>query len=436
MKGSRENLRRERANVKGGSLVGQRCYNEGMAGARTILCVDLDAFFVSVERLLRPDLRDRPVVVGGLGGRGVVAAASYEARRFGVRSAMPTREAEKRLRGAKDAIFILPSHDLYERHSARVRRVLDEELPAVEAASIDEFYGDATGLPSPGGALGLAERLAARIFGECGLPVSIGIATSRLVAKIATDDAKPRGILQVLPGREAAYLAPLAIERIPGIGPKTAPRLHAIGVREIGDARARGEALAAVLGESGAAWLREAAEGRDESPVHERAEARSIGHEETFDRNVGSLADLEAIITDLAERVAFRLRKEELETRTVQLKLRYGRRRKGYVEGSLARDTYETITRARTGPPTADGLEIAARARALLREHWRAGEPLRLMGVSAQKLAPAARQGVLFPEKPGEPGAKTERLNRTIDDLRARFGFDAIGRASQRRGES
>jgi DNA polymerase-4 len=403
---------------------------------RAILCVDLDAFFVSVERLLRPDLRDRPVVVGGLGGRGVVAAASYEARRFGVRSAMPIGEAEKRLRGVREAIFIPPSHDLYGLHSARVRRILEEELPVVAPASIDEFYADATGLaPRHGGALAIAERLAARVFGECGLPVSIGIATSKLVAKIATDDAKPRGILRILPGREAAYLAQLPIERIPGVGPKTAPRLQAAGVREIGDVLSADAALlASVIGASGAAWLREAATGADAAPVVAGGEPRSIGHEETFDRDVATLAELEAIVTDLAERVAFRVRQEGLAARTIQLKLRYSARRKAYVEGALARDTYETVTRARTGPPTSDGLEMAARARALARQHWRAGEPLRLVGVSAQHFPASARQGLLFEAANGEPVARAERLNRTLDDLRERFGFDVIARASQRRG--
>jgi DNA polymerase-4 len=394
---------------------------------RTIFCIDLDAFFVSVERLLRPDLCGRPVVVGGTGARGVVAAASYEARKFGVRSAMSAGEARKRLRGVAGAIFIPPSHGVYEIHSARVRRLLDEELPEVEAASIDEFYGEATDLaPRAGGPVALAERIAGRIFRECGLPASIGIATSKLVAKIATDEAKPRGLLEVLPGREAAFLAGLPVERIPGVGPKTAPRLHALGFREIGE-------LAAAPAGAVPEWLREAARGVDPARVCERPAARSIGHEETFDRDLSTRADLEAVATDQAERVAARLREDGLAARTIQVKLRYAARRRPYGEGALARETFETITRAVTGPATADGLEIAARARALIAAHWREGEAVRLLGLSARNLGPLERQAQLFDGAGGgaDPELRRDRLNRALDDVRARFGFGALRRGTQ-----
>jgi DNA polymerase-4 len=406
-----------------------------VAPARTILCIDLDAFYVSVERLKRPELVGRPVVVGAHpGSRGVVCAASYEVRKFGVRSAMPISEAERRLRGVPDVVWLAPSHDEYGSHSARVRAVIDSELPVVEAASIDEFYGDATGLGAPRGRapgpLGLAEHIALKIRTECGLPASIGIATSKLVAKIATDEAKPSGALHILPGREAAYLAGLPVERIPGIGAKTAPHLHRIGVREIGDvARVPAAAIEAALGPHGAAWLRDAAAGIDESPVAERDFARSIGHEETFERDVATAEEIDAIATDLADRVAYRLRAEDLAARTVQVKLRYSARRRRFVDGLAARDVYETITRAATGDATSDGREIAARARALLHAHWRLGEPVRLLGVSCSHLGPAGgtpRQGLLFEEPTRAADERGKRLNRTLDELRDRFGFESI----------
>lgn len=417
---------------------------------RTILCLDLDAFFVSVERVLRPELVGRPVVVGGGSGRGVVCAASYEVRKFGVRSAMAIAEAERRLRGVPDVVWLPVSHGVYGEHSAKVRAVLDRELPVLEQASIDEFYADATGWrrAREPAAIDLAAHVAREVRARCGLPVSIGLGTSKLVAKMATEDAKPAGLLQVLAGREAAWLAGLPVERIPGIGIKTAPRLHAIGVREIGDvARTDAVALEGALGKGGAAWLSDAALGLDPSPVGEREGARSIGHEETFDRDVADLAELEAISADLAERVGYRLRAERLRARTIQIKLRYAARRRRFVEGLAARDVYETITRARTDPPTDDGREIASRARELLREHWRRGEPLRLFGVSASHLlgpgeeaAGKPVQRLLFETaepsgatRPAVKDEKNERLNKTLDELRDRFGFEAITWGSAKR---
>ncbi len=410
-----------------------------MGRARTIFCIDLDAFYVSVERRRRPALVGRPVVVGGAGPRAVVAAASYEARAHGVRSAMPMVEARRRLRDVAAVAYVAPNMDLYERESAAVRAILDQEFPVVEAASIDEFYADATGHPflRSGAPIDLAARVAQRIRKERGLPCSIGIGASRLVAKIATDEAKPAGLLHVFPGREAAFLAPLPVERIPGVGPKTLPRLRALGIERVGDAAAlfSGEdaraALTGALGPAHAAWLLAAARGEDPSPVEERPEARSVGHEETFDCDVGSPVALEAIVADLAERVAWRLRAEGLAARTVQIKLRYGRRRRAFRPGQAARDIYETVTRAASGPPTQDGREIASRARALFRAHWRAGEPLRLLGVSVSRLGPPERQRDLFEDR--RAAARDERLAAALDGIRGKFGFDAIAWAAARR---
>ncbi len=411
-----------------------------MDRARTIFCIDLDAFFVSVERLRRPELRGRPVIVGGApgpGARGVVCSASYEARRYGVRSAMPIAEAEKRLRGVEGVAWLPVSMEDYGRHSAGVRAAIDAELPLVEAASIDEFYADATGYAPGEGprAAALGERVAARIERECGLPCSIGIATSKLVAKIATDEAKPRGILRVREGGEAAFLAALPVERIPGIGMKTLPRLHALGLRQIGDAPRLGEAeIATVLGAGMARFLIDAAAGVDPSRVVERTEARSIGHEETFERDLVRPAEIDAAATDLAERVASRLRTEGLQARTIHVKWRYAARRARYVPGMATRDVYETVSRARTAEPTDDGLEIADRARALIREGLRAGEPIRLLGVSVGGFAPRERQRTLFDvEGAATPAdARRGRLNRTLDEIRARWGFESVVRASTR----
>jgi len=432
---------------------------------RTIFCLDLDAFFVSVERRLDPSLVGRVVVVGGEGGRGVVTAASYEARAYGVRSAMPGAMAAERLRGVKDVVWISPSRGEYGKASEEVRAVLESELPVLEQASIDEFYADVTPLLTGGRAgfydggvrgeeadpLLIARHTALRVDRECGLPMSVGIGASRLVAKIATDGAKPRGALHVRPGLEARYLAPLPVEIIPGIGAKTAPRLHALGVRLVGDAAAVGEEnIAAAMGARFAAWLSLAAQGIDETPVGGREEARSLGQEETFDRDIADGALLEAVLAEQAERVAHSLRAEGLKARGLQVKLRYAARRGGFVPGRTTRDVYETVSRAATlDAPTADGRLLLALARALLRAHWRKGEPVRLLGIAASRLEPAGtlheRQAELFPIAPEPPGPgpvsragpapeppppldddRAREVTRTLDAIRDRFGFGAI----------
>jgi DNA polymerase-4 len=407
----------------------------------------------------------RVVVVGGDGGRGVVTAASYEARKYGVRAAMPGSLAREKLRGVADVLFISPSRGEYERASGEVRAVLESDLPILEAASIDEFMADITPLLSGGRAglyeggipgheadpLLIARHVASRVERECGLPASVGIGSSRLLAKMATDEAKPRGALWVRPGGEESFLAGLPIDRIPGVGAKTGPRLHALGVHEIGDVARVGVAnLAAALGEKFATWLERCSRGIDGTSVGGHEAPRSIGSEETFDADVADEGALLAIASEQAERVAMRLRAEGLRARTVQVKLRYGARRGGFAPGRVARDVFETVTRASSGEPTADGRVIAARARELIREHRRAGAPVRLLGIAAHKLEPEGipheRQQELFArpsdlpadasarpilcapleESPGIAEARSKKITQALDSIRGKFGFEAI----------
>jgi DNA polymerase-4 len=425
---------------------------------RVILHVDLDCFFVSVERLLRPRLRGKPVVVGGTPGqrRAVVASASYEARRFGIHSAMPIARAVEL---CPRAVFLRGHHGLYEEYSRKVRVILERYAPIVEAASIDEFYLDLTGCgilyggpnvrrtprhdapgrrpprsdPSSRGRMGWAFRLAARLKDEIldgtGLPVSVGIASNRLLAKMASKLAKPRGLLWILAGRERAFIAPLGIGELPGVGGKTRERLRRMGLRTIADlARFPEELLSRVFGSHGSC-LAEMAKGIDRTPVEDtgremspRAARKSLGHEVTLEEDTADPAALHTVLSGLAERCCHRLRSGNRVAGKVTLKLRY--------------EDFVTVTRRTTIPPTDDDIDVYHAARALLRRAYQRRIRVRLLGISLSRLAPARAQGTLFGDSEREK--KTRLLLACIDGIRKRFGFDAIARASahQRTGKT
>jgi DNA polymerase-4 len=374
--------------------------------ARAIVHLDMDAFYASVEQRDDPALRGRPVIVGGAARRGVVLAASYEVRPFGVRSAMPMARA---LRLAPDAVVVRPRHDVYADVSARVFAILESVTPLVEPLSLDEAFLDVTASERLLGApTKIAADLRRRIAGELGLPSSAGIAEVKLVAKIASDLAKPNGQLEVPAGGAAAFLAPLPVSRLWGVGPKSARHLATLGIATAGDLAAQDPAyLERRLGPGGRD-LWEQARAIDPRPVVPDREAKSIGAEDTFDNDLAGAAALAPHVHAQALRVGHRLRRAGLRARTVQLKLK--------------RADFTIVTRRATlDEPTDDGQTIYRQAAALLARE--PAHPTRLTGVSAQNLLPAeAPQLGLFAPAP----TPTAALNKALDAITARFGTGAI----------
>jgi len=386
----------------------------------------MDAFYASIEQRDRPELRGRPVMVGGTGGRGVVSAASYEARKYGVRSAMPTGEAR---RLCPDGVFLPGDMARYARESRRIFEIFGRFTPAVEGLSLDEAFLDLTGSERLlGPAAEVAQRLRREVRDETGLAVSVGIAPVKMVAKIASDCAKPDGWLEVEPGTVRAFLDPLPIGRLWGVGPVTEARLLRAGVRTIGDlARATPDALRRTLGDWGLAAAR-LARGEDVREVEPFREAVSMSEENTFGADVADRATLEAAILTHAESVARRLRRSELRAHTVVLKLKLGRRVAAGPRGFPLLTRHATLAEA-----TDDGEVLARTARALLRRA-ELTEPVRLLGVGATNLVPANPDQLALFEGEGEPGGGRERrrrLNRALDTLAERYGARVVRRAGQ-----
>lgn len=402
---------------------------------RCVLHADMDAFFASVEQRDRPELRGRPVVVGGDGSRGVVAAASYEARVFGVRSAMPSVEA-KRL--CPEIVFVRGDMKRYASESRRIFEIFRRYSPSVEGLSLDEAFLDLTGterLLGPPREIG--ERLRAEVRAATSLAVSVGIGPVKMVAKIASGAAKPDGLVLVRPEDVRAFLDPLPARRIWGVGPVAGERLETLGFRTIGDlARAEPEALRARLGDWGVSIGR-LARGEDVREVEPHREAISISEENTFSRDVSDRETLERTILTHAEAVARRLRRQGLFARTVVLKWRWGRRVRSGPRGYPARTRQRTLS-----TPTDDGGVIARVAGSLLGDAL--AEPVRLVGVGVSGIvdeAGGAAQLSLFDAgsddaAPADPRAlaaapRTRRLNKALDALADRFGDDVVKRASQ-----
>jgi DNA polymerase IV len=380
-----------------------------------ILHLDLDAFYASVEQRDHPELRGRPVIVGGLGHRGVVAAASYEARRFGVRSAMPTVRAR---RACPDGVFLPPALERYSAVSEQVMAVLREATPLVEPLSLDEAFLDVRGAHRLlGTGPEIAARLRERIKAELALTASVGVATTKMLAKIASDLSKPDGLLVVEPGTELAFLHPLPVSRLWGVGPKTLAKLAQLGVDTVGElAEVPEDTLVRSVGEAHGRHLHRLAHNVDDRPVEPERTVKSIGHEETFATDRADRAGLARDVVRMSDLVAARLRSSHQVARTVQLKVRY-------------RD-FTTITRAHTLPgPTDLAVTIAAEVKALL-DAVDLRDGIRLLGVTALSLeAPGAVQEQLDLDAPTTP-PEVAALERTIDAVRARFGADAVGRAA------
>jgi DNA polymerase-4 len=389
---------------------------------KTYFHVDMDAFFVSVEELYDPTLKGKPVVVGGRPDeRGVVSAASYAARKFGVHSAMPLRTAYKL---CPQAIFVDGHPERYRESSQQVFEVLRSFSPLVEMASIDEAYLDMTGTERlHGPPLRAAHRLHERMKAQTRLNCSVGIAASRLVAKISSDQAKPNGVLWVIPGREVEFLAPLDVRKVPGVGKVTEKNLHAYGIRKVGDlARLDDRFLEQRFGKWGMALAGKSrgldAGGWFDTEIGADTGPKSISHEHTFGEDTADRDRIEATLAHLCEMVGRRLREHALAARTIQLKLRY--------------TDFTTITRAHSvARPTQLDTEIYEEARELFRSNWKPGATVRLIGVQTSHWGDGGEQLDLL------DGGKHERWRGALaaaDRLRDKFGESAVGLASGMRG--
>ena len=376
---------------------------------RQVLHVDMDAFFVSVEELENPALKGKAVVVGAdPEGRGVVAAASYEARKFGVHSAQPIRTAKKL---CPHAIFLRADHRKYHDHSQRVYRIFSEFTPVVEVVSIDEAYLDLTGCERLyGSAFHAADQLIRTVKEQTGLNCSIGVSTSHLVSKIASDQAKPHGLLYVLAGSESAFLAPLPIRRMPGIGKVNEPELRSLGIATIGDLQTFGrDRLKQRFGKYGE-WLYTKSRGQDIDAYRYSEEPKSISHETTFDADTADPEELERTLSYLAQLVGRRLRDHRLFARTVGLKLRYA--------------DFRTLTRDVTlDEPTYLDFVIFENLLRLFESAWDRKLKVRLLGVRTSNLERAEFQRNLL-EAPARE--KLDRALSAADKVRKRYGFDAV----------
>ena len=392
----------------------------GRDGA-TILHVDLDAFFAAVEQLDDPSLQGTPVIVGGLGNRGVVSTCSYEARRFGVHSAMPMARARK---ACPQATFVSPRMARYVEKSHEVMAILASISPLVEQLSIDEAFIDVAGARRMLGAPAeIAAVIRARVLAEAGLRLSVGAASTKFLAKLSSDLAKPDGVLVVALGTEREFLAPLPVSRLWGVGPATMTKLERMGLRTIGDVADLDEqVLVGTLGSSLGHHLHALARNDDPRSVVPERDTKSIGAEETFGADLRTVPQCERELVRLADRACARLRGASLSARTVSIKIRFG--------------DFETRTRARTLPePTDVSTVVLDIARALLHE-FDVGRGVRLLGVSLSQLdgAPVTQSTLdLTGDAHSDGRERTERraaVERAVDEVRGRFGTRAVGPAT------
>jgi len=375
----------------------------------TLLHVDMDAFFVSVELLERPELRGKPVVVGGRPDqRGVVSAASYEARKFGIQSAMPLRTAAKL---CPHAIFLNGNHTKYGEWSDRVATILAKFSPIVEMVSIDEAYLDLAGTERlHGRPFAAADKLLRTITKSTGLPCSAGLASTRLVAKVASEQAKPRGLLWVVAGQEARFLSQLPVRKIPGIGEVTERALRALGIEFVHQlADSSQEKLEKIFGQWGTALYRKA-RGGDSYEFLLDAEPKSISHNHTFGEDTDDVAVLESMLSHLSQKACKRLREAGLSARTLTLTIRYA--------------GFDTYTRSKTpAEPLQFDADAFAQFLMLFREHRNSKRKIRLLGVAFSGLTHGnAQLDLLDPQR----RAKLEKLSKAADALRDRFGFGKV----------
>jgi len=391
-------------------------------GTLGFLHVDMDAFFASVELRRHPELRGQPVIVGGSGDRGVVAAASYEARRYGIHSAMPSTRAR---RACPHAVFLPGDHAHYAEVSARIMRILGDATPLVEPLSLDEAFLDVRGALRGGTeAASIGAALRSRILAEEELTCSVGVATNKFLAKLATERAKPTpgpdgpvfgtGVYFVEPGRELDFLWPLPVRDLWGVGPATGSRLAAMGVETVGDLAAQPEArLVAALGDSVGRHLHRLAHGIDHRPVEIDRESKSIGHEETFARDRMSHRELSADVVRMADAVSARLRAASVTARTVSIKVRFA--------------DFTTVTRSVTAREGLDGSREIATLAAEMLGRLDVSPGVRLFGVSGSQLGSAEVRQLSLDDVSAPAWREADTV---VDAIRDRFGADSIGPAA------
>jgi len=378
-----------------------------LSSQRIIAHFDLDSFFVSVEIINNPSLKGKPVIVGGR-DRGVVAACSYEARKFGIHSAMPSMKARQL---CPDAIFLKGNRTDYSKYSRWVTQIIAAKAPLFEKASIDEFYLDLTGMDKFFNPLQWTIDLRQEIINETGLPISFGLASNKMMAKMATNQAKPNGYLQIPFGKEKEFLAPLPVDAIPGVGEQTHLILKAMGINTIADLNKAGlETLEERLGKWGIdLWEKsQGIHNREVSPYHE---AKSVSSENTFDENKTDMQFLKAELVRLTEKICFELRQDGKVAGCVAVKIRY--------------PDFETTSRQTTIPYTSADDEIIPVVKDLFQKLYRKGNPIRLLGVRLSELTNEAVQTNLFSDT-----EKKADLYKAIDGVKNKYGKLSVKRAS------
>ncbi|AHF16588.1 DNA polymerase IV [Niabella soli] len=375
---------------------------------RYIVHFDLDSFFVSVELLLKPELKGKPVIVGGTSGRGVVATCSYEARKFGVHSAMPMQTAMKL---CPQAVVLKGNHEKYGRYSKIVTEIIASKVPLYQKASIDEFYCDLTGMDKFFGVSRYARELREYIIKETNLPISCGLSSAKFISKMATNEAKPNGFLEIPQGKEKDFLWPLGIEKINGVGRQTEQRLRRMGLHTIKDiAMTPKDLLIGQLGKWGEELWRKS-QGLGSADVETHWDQKSMSRETTFHENQTDLEYLYGKLIRLTERNAFDLRQDNKLTGCITVKIRYS--------------NFETTNRQESIPYTALDDELIQKAKDIFERSWQRGRPVRLIGVRFSQLADDGLQMDLF-------GRQEDKLNlyKAVDAIKNRFGKTLVSKAA------
>jgi len=379
-----------------------------MTQQRWIIHADMDAFYASVEQRDHPEYQGKPVIVGGKSNRGVVAAASYEARQYGVHSAMPIMEAKRR---CPQGIYVVPQISKYAEISARIVHIFADFSPRIETLALDEAFLDVTGMELLyGDVMHIARQIKSRVYAELGLIVSVGVAVNKFLAKLASAHRKPDGLVIIRPGEELDFLAPLPVSRLWGVGEVTEKKLKLLQVDSVGKLRQIDPyTLERTLGKA-AIELYNLAWGRDERPVIPDREAKSIGNEDTFETDIEQPDEIRTKLLDLAERVGWRVRKEGLAGKTITLKVRFS--------------SFRTITRSVTlqDPVALD--EVIYEIALQLMDKIIVKEGIRLLGVSVSNFSQRSTQLCLF----NEVTEKREKIASTMDELKARFGTEIVKR--------
>lgn len=374
---------------------------------RYIAHFDLDAFFVSVELLKKPELKGKPLIVGGDGQRGIVAACSYEARKYGIQSAMPSMRAKQL---CPHAIFLKGSYADYSHYSRMVTQIIADSVPQFEKASIDEFYCDMTGMDKFFGVSQYTKELREKVIKETGLPISYGLTSSKLVSKMATNEAKPNGYLEIPAGKETAFLWPMTVGKIPMVGKQTEQQLKALGIYTI---KQLAETPVIHLEQQFGKWgkrLREKANGIDDSPVEAYSEQKSLSHETTFHEDSNDLAFLHTELLKLTEETAYDLRQEDRLTGCVTVKVRYS--------------DFTTVSKQEVINYTALDDVLFIKVKDLFAKLYKKGEKVRLLGVRFSHLIPMTIQMNLF-----DNAEEKLELFKAVDKLKNQFGLDAIVKA-------